>query len=270
VPRYRSDLWRAASKDRKAHWTVYKILLQVTGPLIATIAGLIVTTHNTAFTWHVIAQALACGLVGLLLAYLLTWLLSLVRAPRLVYVQQLSDIKDRDSQIQERDTENQTLRERLAESVAVKAQADRQPIRFDCHIEVDTKGTTRRSMATEQPGNPIDTEIPSVYLVITNKGQCYMTVVRYRINDAPWSKIGHGVSSNASDKFDITGPIVEHLIANAYPQAPVHSTLAIAVECLGDEDSMPPIAREKRFVGDVHRTRARNNMAGLMMNIQPE
>jgi hypothetical protein len=258
LPSYHLELWRTAVKDWKPFWSAPKVITTLLGWLIGFLVSAGVTGLHSVISF---TQAVLISLLSGAVAMALTMLLSLVKAPKLLHEEQKGTIKDRDRQVQERDEENQALREKSVRQIA-----------FDFHLEVDTRETTRRTMPTPQPGNPIDVEIPVVYLVVANRDQRYIEAVRYRLNDSQWIKIGRAVPPNAPYKLDITERTVEYLTGSSYPQSPglVHSELSITIECLGDGDPTRPICRMKRFVVDIGRTRARNNMAGLMINIQPE
>jgi hypothetical protein len=272
LPSYCSKIWRITIQDCKTFWTPHKIAVKAAGPLIGVAVGTITGVAKMIPFSQIVVLAILSGTAGLIIEFMLTMLVSLAGAPKILYDEQSATITGRDTEINKCREENGELRNKLAESLNPKVSVARQAA-FDFHLEVDTKETIRRTMPTPQPGNPIDVDLPVVYLVVINKGPIFISIVRYRLNDAQWIKVERAVPPNVPPyKLDITEQTVEYLTKSIYPQSPgpVHSKFSILIECLGDGDPMPPIGRLKRFGADVERTRAHKSMAGLKINIQPE
>jgi hypothetical protein len=232
--------------------------LQVAGPLIAATTGLIVGVHNTISLVHLTLLALLSGVVGLALAFPVTFLIGLLKAPKLVYMQQLSTISDRDRRIQELE---------LAESRNA-TQLDNK-IKFDFYLDVATKETTPMIMGTPYPGNSMSVDVPTIYLVVTNKGRQHIDFLSYKLPRGQAIQIGHTLSPHLPERLNITENFMESLIGTEYPQLPTARLLntSLLVECLGDGEAAPVSVGPKQFVAEIER--ARRPTPSLTVKIRP-
>ena len=139
---YYRKVWKTAVADAVAFWTTHKIATTLPGPIIGFAATWVVLGGIRSWMdfWRAVEIAALSGLSG----FMITLLVSLARAPKLLNDERLSDIRDRDEA-------NQQIRQAFsAESSDLKKQIDSlMAMTADRDAELEELKKPKRTVAEE-------------------------------------------------------------------------------------------------------------------------
>lgn len=163
---YYLEFWKIAVKDFKTFWTAQRIVTSVPAPLIGFITSAVVSKGLHSFMAFI--QAVEISLLSGVAGFALTMLASLVRAPKLLNDQRLSDIKTRDEENRRLRNEIETDRARLARAAQINP---------DFRLGVDASAKDKVFMNLS--GLPHPVALPVIFLTVVNRSQTHFEVVRY-------------------------------------------------------------------------------------------
>lgn len=195
-------------------------------------------------------QAVEISLLSGVAGFALTMLASLVRAPKLLNDQRLSDIKTRDEENRRLRNEIETDRARLARAAQINP---------DFRLGVDASAKDKVFMNLS--GLPHPVALPVIFLTVVNRSQTHFEVVRYCLH-----KLGKPlrefdtdliVSPAVPERVPIQLHLIDVICEGATPEYTEICTehhVPVSIECRGEHSNNAVMSDSKAFDVLIERT----------------
>jgi hypothetical protein len=112
---YYKTIWRTAATDAKAFWSGHRIMVFLTGPLIGLLASSALKKGVHGWdSWDDIMHTVLISVLCFLATIVLTFIVSLIRSPKILDDERQNVISTRDAQIVKQDSTIEQLKSALA------------------------------------------------------------------------------------------------------------------------------------------------------------